>query len=84
MSNLTVSEQRLPDTDRAKHLTTICVSLQPSQAATLAKRAQSHNVSKSRVMQILLDIEERESILRHEITARLAQTRAFTQIPKNN
>ena len=35
-------------------------------------------------MQILLDIEERECILRHEIAARLAQTRAFTQLPRNN
>ncbi len=50
---------------------TLSVSLYPSHRELLARRERELNIHRSILLQLLLDVEEREGLLRREITDRL-------------
>ena len=50
---------------------TITVSLYPEHLRALHVRASELNISKSILLQLLLEIEQRDGILRRELIARL-------------
>ena len=59
---------------------TLSVSLYPSHHELLARRERELNVHRSILLQLLLDVEEREGLLRRELAHRL---RRPVQLPPN-
>jgi len=57
------------------------LSLQPAHFQILARREKELNVGRSRLIQILLEIEERDYLLRREVLNRIRRT-ATPETPK--
>ena len=71
VNNPSNSPHGAPEPTQAKPQSTISISLHPPQAETLTRRSKELNLGRSRIVQNLLDVEERDGLLRHEIAARL-------------
>jgi hypothetical protein len=72
------STRRLPGEPPAK---SVGVSLQQAHFETLVRREKELNVGRSTLCQVLLEIEERDHVLRHELMSRLRRARTTATPP---
>ncbi len=70
-----------PRSRRGQLARSLSVSLYPNHKDILTARARELNCHPSIIMQILLELEERDGLLRPEVIARMMQ---FKQMAENN